>query len=429
MFAALAAPQSRTPRKPPAPKTKPAAPAPAATEWPIESLAVEGNRHFKTDRILRVAGLKLGQMAGKNEFEAARDRLIATGMFETVGYRFAPGPGGKGYAASFQVLEVEPFYPVRFEDLGVADKEIIAWLDAKEPLFAAEMPGTAAVLDRCAKQITALLASRGKDEKVAGRVVATGPDRFALLFRPARPAPVVAQVSFTGNQAVPARALGEAISGVAIGATYTEERFRVLLENAVRPLYDARGRIRAAFPKITAVPSENVQGLNVAVQVDEGPTYDLAGVKVEGAAGLKPDELLRAAKIKTGELANFDQVNEGVERVRQLLRQNGYLHPKTAVERRIDDKKHVVEVVLKVEEGERYTFGKLEIRGLDLDGEAVIRKMWALQPGKPFRGGYPEYFLNRVREDGVFDNLNKTRADTRIDEQARVVDVTLYFNR
>ena len=88
-----------------------------------------------------------------------------------------------------------------------------------------------------------------------------------------------------------------------------------------------------------------------------------------------------------------------------------------------------MDVTIRVEEGARYLFGKLDIQGLDLNGEAAIRKMWAIQPGKPFRGGYPEFFLNRVREDGLFDNLNKTRAATKIDEQSHTVDVTLYFNK
>ena len=47
--------------------------------------------------MLAVAGLKIGQIAGKEDFEAARDRLVATGVFETVGYRFAPVRQGAGY--------------------------------------------------------------------------------------------------------------------------------------------------------------------------------------------------------------------------------------------------------------------------------------------------------------------------------------------
>ena len=62
---------------------------PSPLRWPIQSLAVEGNKTYSKEQILAVAGLKAGQPAGKEQFDAARDRLVANGAFETVGYRFA----------------------------------------------------------------------------------------------------------------------------------------------------------------------------------------------------------------------------------------------------------------------------------------------------------------------------------------------------
>ena len=89
-FAQTSAPKAG--RKAPAKKAKAekAAEKAEVTRWPIESLAVEGSKNYTAEQILSVAGLKTGQLAGKSDFEAARDRLIATGRFETVGYRFAP---------------------------------------------------------------------------------------------------------------------------------------------------------------------------------------------------------------------------------------------------------------------------------------------------------------------------------------------------
>src|SRR5207244_1156144 len=79
-------------------------------KWPVESLTVEGNQNYTAEQILAVGGLKVGELAGKEEFEAAQQRLEATGVFETVGYKFGPSANSNGYAATFQVLEVEPVY-------------------------------------------------------------------------------------------------------------------------------------------------------------------------------------------------------------------------------------------------------------------------------------------------------------------------------
>jgi hypothetical protein len=71
--------------------------------------------------------------------------------------------------------------------------------------------------------------------------------------------------------------------------------------------------------------------------------------------------------------------------------------------------------------------GKLTVQGLDLDGEAEIRRLWAIKPGAPFDAEYPDLFLTTIREDGLFDHLGKTKAETKIDEASRTVEVTLVF--
>ncbi len=128
---------------------------------------MEGNRAFPTAAILAVAGLKVGDVAGRAEFEAARDRLTATGDFETVGYRSVPSPDGKGFHASFQVAETTALYPVRFEDLGAPERDIAAALSARDPLFSmANVPANRATLDRYAAWVEEYLAARGVRERV-----------------------------------------------------------------------------------------------------------------------------------------------------------------------------------------------------------------------------------------------------------------------
>ena len=102
------------------------APAFAQKKWPIESLTVEGLKNYSPSQVLAATGLKVGQLAGKDDFDAARDRLLASGVFETAGYRFSPAAGSSGHAASFQVVEVEPVLPVRFEGVNAPEAEITA---------------------------------------------------------------------------------------------------------------------------------------------------------------------------------------------------------------------------------------------------------------------------------------------------------------
>jgi outer membrane protein insertion porin family len=408
------------------PKGAPAAPAPA--KWPIESLAVTGNHIYSRDQILTVVGLKVGQVAGKPEFDAARDRLVACGAFETVGYRFEPGRG-RGYAAAFEVTEVQQAYPVRFEELHVSEKDLVANLRSKDPLFLSDkLAATQPVLERYAKWVQEFVASKGEpDEKMQGMVMPDGPE-WVILFRPARDLPAVAQVTFEGNQIVPQNALREAIAGAGIGAPYTEDSFRAILNASVRPVYEARGRVRVAFTKLRTEPVTDVKGIHVFVTVDEGESYELGKIAIDDPCPMDKSTLLAEADFKTHDVANLERINDGLEKMRVVLRHAGYMDAHLTTHRKIDDDKRLEDVFIAVEAGPQFHMGKLTLVGLDLEGEAEMKRIWTMQPGNPFNPDYPDLFLKRVREEGFFDHLGKTNADTKLNEKAHTADVTLTFS-
>ncbi|MCZ2076847.1 MAG: hypothetical protein HUU41_09745 [Bryobacteraceae bacterium] len=411
-------------------KSRPPAPAPAnvPAEWPIETLKVTGNEVFEPAQILAVTGLKIGERAGKAKFEAARDRLLGTGAFESVGYRFEPGGSGKGYDATFEVTEVQPMYPVRFEDLPIPATEIQKALERAEPLFASRIPATDKMLQRYARRIEQYLSSRGMPEEVASRIVSDEPGKLEIVFRPAKAPPTVAEVRFTGNSVIPTTTLQNTMASVAVGTVYRETRFRQLLDANVRPLYEARGRVDVAFPKISTMPAQDVKGLVVTVGVDEGNTYGLGSVKIDAPGEIPAGDLLKAGAFKIGDLADFDQIEQGRKRIVDALKRQGHMLSSAAIERHVDHEKRVVDLVIHVTPGPRYVFGNLAIKGLDILTEPAIRKLWAMKPGQPFNADYPAHFLGRIREDGVLDNLRSTRHEIKVDEAGKTVDVTLYFN-
>jgi len=95
--------------------------------------------------------------------------------------------------------------------------------------------------------------------------------------------------------------------------------------------------------------------------------------------------------------------------------------------RAIDDTKKVVDLAVEVTPGPQYRFGSMEIKGLDLHAVYEVKRLWTMQPGRPFNAEYPDYFLNKLREDGIFDNLGKTEALLKRNDPELTVDVTLVF--
>jgi len=399
---------------------------PAKRDFPVASITIEGNRLLDTSAILTASGLKRGEVVNPEAFDTVRDRLLATGYFETVSYRYKPSDKGE-YDVTFSVKELDTVYPIRVDALGATTDEIVAFLKTHDPLFTGKLPGARQVLDRTAREIEQFLSTRQQSVSVAGRVVAVMPGQFEINFTPARGLPAVSQVAFEGAKVIGARDLHNKIDEVAFGQPYTEDGFRLFLENQIRPLYEAQGYMHVTFPKITSAPAKQVQGVDVNITVDEGEQYKLSKVIVGGRMADDSERILKTANIPKMTVANFDQVKEGADRVRDSMRHDGYLDAKVTTESKRDDVAKTVEFIIMVETGPEYKMGKLTVLGLGLDGEAEIRKMWAVNGGAPFPQGYPDRFVARVKEEGIFDNLGEAKAEPKIDRTSHVVDVTLNF--
>jgi outer membrane protein insertion porin family len=403
-----------------------AAAAPAPASWPVEKVEVEGLRVYTVEQVRAVLGIKPGQVAGQKDFEAARKRLEDTGAFENVGFRFAPAANGKAYTVTYEVMEAGPRMPVRFEELGVTAGDLEKALKRNDPFYAPTIPATQPLLERYTGIIHQFLLSQGKTVKVVAKVEPDDHGDLAVVFRPAGGHPVVARVRFTGNTVVASPVLENAINAVAVGVPYTEEHFRQLLNLQVRALYDARGRVRVAFPEVHTQPDQDVKGLAVTVKVDEGASYTLAAVNVQGS-GLPPEDWKKINEFKPGDVFNAQRLQAGAAQVEARMRREGYMHAKSSLERKIDDQAKKVTLTVRVIPGDRYTFTGLKIEGLDILTEPTIRKMWGLKEGEPFNSDYPNFFLGQVKEEGILDNLGDTKSVVKADDQTHTVQVTLLF--
>jgi outer membrane protein insertion porin family len=183
-----------------------------------------------------------------------------------------------------------------------------------------------------------------------------------------------------------------------------------------------------AFPELHTEPTSDVKGLRVSVSIDEGESYNFGKIAIDGNPPVHPETLLKEADLKTGDVANYDKLNKGIDAIRKAVRRAGYLDTKVMADRKIDDGKKAVDVTFYIEAGPQYTMGKLTLSGLDLESEAEIKRIWTLTAGKPFNPEYPDFFLSRIRQEGLFDNLGATKADVRVDDKRHVADVTLNFS-
>src|SRR3954469_20781206 len=128
-----------------------------AVPYPLTKLTIQGNKRFTPAEIIAASGLQIGRAVSKDDFDAARARLLGSGAFESVGYEFKPNAAKTGYDATFDVAEVAMLYSYRFEDLPAPEATFRAALARQAFLLGERIPATREVLDRYETVLTKAL--------------------------------------------------------------------------------------------------------------------------------------------------------------------------------------------------------------------------------------------------------------------------------
>lgn len=402
--------------------------APTAAEnqkFPLREILIEGNENFATDDIIEILDLKIGDMVNRADFETAVGKLDVTGVFE--GYAFRFGPKGDGFAVTFTVQEVPELYPLRLEGFDIPDEELRAYLRERIPLFGPKVPPTGIMARQIGDLLQQMWSERGNQTKIVGDINYLSDDEFEMLYQPEGAIQNIAFTRFENASAIPPLTLQQKFNSVAMGVTYSEQRLEELLKYNVKSLYEKVGRLEVKFCPCSVEPDTETKGLVVTIQVDEGPEYKFGEIIPPETSFIKPEDLQKLVKFQPGDTANLTLISESLKRYEDQFKSNGFIKVRSQYDPTLNTEKKTVDIVMRVDPGDRYVFGKLVIKGLDLIAEAAIRKRWVMNAGDPFNQHYPATFLNRVRSEQMFDNLQNTDWQITTDEVEKAVDVQLIF--
>jgi outer membrane protein assembly factor BamA len=376
---------------------------------------------------VKEAGLKTGQRITGPIIEQARLKLQGTELFNKVSdsYRFSAG-AVPAYDVTFEVAENEQVFPMRFERLGITPEAARQYLRDHVELYADRIPGTEGVLHRYTAAVQELVAKTNPSLRVKAIVSNDDPQQLAVLFTSDMPVPTISQVVVTGNQAVDTGTILRALNQVAVGSPSSDERIKQILNGTIKPLYAAKGYAAVTFPKVQAVPDKTNLGVILKVDIKDGPMFKVGAIHFHGS-GMDQDEIRSNITFKPGQTFDGEKVDNFRLDLVHRMKRRGLLDANVSVETQPDDAKHLVNITFNVVPGEAYNFAKLDIQGLDITTQPVIEKLWGEKPGRPFNPDYPDFFLKRVQEQGLFDNLANTHSDYTADASTHNVIVHLYF--
>ena len=246
--------------------------------------------------------------------------------------------------------------------------------------------------------------------------------------------PYVRQVEILGNDAVSTEEI-EAALGVRPRTALDTGRLQAGLQRVLR-LYSEAGHVNTRVD-YTLTPEENNQAI-ITLEITEGETLLIKKITFEGNRAFDEDELRDVMQTKEEWIIPFtsrgrldpDVLNNDVALLSSFYYDHGYIDHKID-EPLVLTRGSGLEVVIRVEEGERYRVGVVKLGG-DLEGkpERLLERV-TMTSGQIFRG-------SRIRRD--ITALQQRYADrgyafaniaprTSADPEKRLVHVTFMIRR
>jgi outer membrane protein assembly factor BamA len=413
----------QTPRKQPPKELPPAA-------FKLVSIKTTGTKRYKSEEILAASGLQLGQTVSEDDFKKAARILGETGVFGDVLYSFQYSPDGT--KLELQVQDAEQFVPVRFDNLvWFSDQELLDQLHTQVPLFQGQLPIGGDLADQVSNALQGLLIARNVQGRVDYLRAAheDGPVE-AFVFTVTGPQIHIRNIAFAGagTSELP---LLEAAAKKLQGADFFRSILRTQEDKNFLPIYLQRGYLKATFGDAQAkIVQDTPQEItvDVAFPVDPGGQYKLTELVLAGYKSFPVDTLRALIHAEIDQPANAVQLNTDIDAMKKLYGTRGFMAVSIQPDPETDDATSTVKYKLNIQEGEVYSMGDLEIRGLDSRTTARLEDGWRLRGGDPYDSSYPKRFLDQA--DKELSLLADWEVSVResLNRNEKTVDVTLRFN-
>jgi outer membrane protein assembly factor BamA len=160
----------------------------------------------------------------------------------------------------------------------------------------------------------------------------------------------------------------------------------------------------------------------ISLHVDEGQQYRLAKVIFKHNEALRDTRLLRNMfPIHDGDIFSRDKIAEGLNNLRNLYSELGYLNFTIIPDTDFDDEQKMISLDIDLDEGKPFRVGRVEVLGLDETQQGQLQSF-------PFRGQtYNARLIGQFLVKGFPLSSACMCTDRRLDETAGSVALTFDF--
>lgn len=185
---------------------------------------------------------------------------------------------------------------------------------------------------------------------------------------------------------------------------YRKDEVRNDIER-IKDLYLNNGYIKVAVSNPELILSENKKTLEIRITVQEGEKYSISAVEIEGYRNFSEEELRRLITIKEGEVFSKDSMKKTISAIVDFYSERGYALATVIPDLIPDETNHTVKIVLRIQEGDLYRIGRIEIFGNTKTWDKVIRREMRLDEGDIFNSKLLRRSYERINNLQFFDSV------------------------
>jgi outer membrane protein insertion porin family len=347
-----------------------------------------GLRRLSPEAVKAKLALKEGRPFSNELFRQDVKTLVDQGIFfNVVDATVAPAESGDGVYVRFTGEENERVLEVVFLGLVDADRSDV------EPLVKTRAGGladpfTLEVDRRAVVEWYRRRGFRGVEVSVTrGRL--EGVEGVVVYFNVTEgPEVEIAEVIFEGARSFTKGDLLKAMpktseNGFLVDATFVEEEVRRDVV-ALNRFYQGEGYLDARTTLVSIEPTADYEEVVVKIRVEEGRRYFVRSVRLEGMRLLDADAALAEFETKAG--APYRPAGETAKDVRRVLeryQELAFLDADVRDASVVDLESNLVDVVVRVIEGEKTFVGEIRIEGNLETRDNVIRREIEVYTGEP----------------------------------------------
>ncbi|MDU7587146.1 MAG: outer membrane protein assembly factor BamA [Acidovorax sp.] len=380
----------------------------ALAPFKVQDIRVEGLQRVEPGTIFASLPLRVGDEYNDDKGAAAIRALFALGLFKDVRLE------ASGNVLVVVVEERPTIADVDFAGTKEFDKDTLK--KAMRDVGLTEgRPFDKALADRAEQELKRQYINRSLyGAEVVTTVTPIERNRVNLTFTVTEGEPAkIKEIRIVGNKAFSESTLkglfdqdtGGWMSWYTKSNRYSRAKLNADLET-LRSYYLARGFLEFRIESTQVAISPDKQDISITVNVNEGQSYVVSGVKLEGNYLDRDDEFKSLITIRPGEPYNADKVAETTKAFTDHFGNFGFAFARVEAVPEIDRENNRVALVLRAEPSRRAYVRRINVSGNNRTRDEVIRREFRQFEASWYDGDKIKLSRDRVDRLGYFTEVN-----------------------